>query len=349
MRHRGHHPPHRAGRHRQRDDPDASVHEAPRPGLERLRALRPARPTCSSCGSSWPTRARTRDIGWSDRLERHRDEVEHRLAKIGAMIDVLHGDQEYAYRVTFRYSGDLKPLADYIEDVPGCEVLSARPLAGDHQGPQRRGERGRAVPAERLHRHARDRPRPDGHRVGRGHLRRPPVLGLPVLRHRRGAQRAADQLPHVAPQAGARWATGSSPSATPRSSPSTWPQKMDDGLSLETAMKQSLDELDGVFTYLVVTGRLARRGQGRDGRQAAGAVRVAGAGGARLRGGRDPRRASAARSTPTTPTSAKCWCGTGEDLATTSAAWPSPTPRHPGPPTVTTARTAPPPSSTRPS
>jgi methylamine---glutamate N-methyltransferase subunit A len=30
-------------------------------------------------------------------------------------------------------------------------------------------------------------------------------------------------------------------------------QKMDDGLSLETAMKQSLDELDGVFTYLVVT------------------------------------------------------------------------------------------------
>ena len=65
-----------------------------------------------------------RDIGWSDRLERHRDEVEHRLAKIGAMVDVLHGDQDYAYRVTFRYSGDLKALADYIEDVPGCEVLS---------------------------------------------------------------------------------------------------------------------------------------------------------------------------------------------------------------------------------
>src|SRR5260370_36654123 len=30
-------------------------------------------------------------------------------------------------------------------------------------------------------------------------------------------------------------------------------QKMDNGLTLETAMKQSLDELDGVFTYLVVT------------------------------------------------------------------------------------------------
>ncbi len=30
-------------------------------------------------------------------------------------------------------------------------------------------------------------------------------------------------------------------------------QRMADGLSLETAMKQSLDDLDGVFTYLVVT------------------------------------------------------------------------------------------------
>ena len=29
---------------------------------------------------------------------------------------------------------------------------------------------------------------------------------------------------------------------------------MADGLSLESAMKSSLDDLDGVFTYLVVTG-----------------------------------------------------------------------------------------------
>src|SRR5260370_32609351 len=65
-----------------------------------------------------------RDFGWAVRVERHGAEVEHRLAKIGAMVDMIRGDQEYAYRVTFRYSGELKPLADYIEDVPGCEVLS---------------------------------------------------------------------------------------------------------------------------------------------------------------------------------------------------------------------------------
>src|SRR5262249_35952585 len=54
-----------------------------------------------------------RDFGWLERLERHRDEIEHRLVKIGAMVDKIRGDQEYAYRVTFRYIGDLKPLADY--------------------------------------------------------------------------------------------------------------------------------------------------------------------------------------------------------------------------------------------
>jgi asparagine synthetase B (glutamine-hydrolysing) len=117
-----------------------------------------------------------RGFGWSERLERHRNEVEHRLAKIGAMVDVMHGDQEYAYRVTFRYSGELKPLADYMEDVPGCEVLSL------------------------------------------GH-------SLEIVKDLNDSEIIAVYLA----------------------------QKMDGGLSLETAMKQSLDELDGVFTYLVVT------------------------------------------------------------------------------------------------
>ena len=44
--------------------------------------------------------------------------------KIGASIDRVEGETEYAYRATVRYDGDLKALADYLEDVPGCEVLS---------------------------------------------------------------------------------------------------------------------------------------------------------------------------------------------------------------------------------
>jgi hypothetical protein len=50
--------------------------------------------------------------------------VESRLSKIGASIDRVQGDTEYAYRASVRYGGDLKALADYLEDVPGCEVLS---------------------------------------------------------------------------------------------------------------------------------------------------------------------------------------------------------------------------------
>jgi hypothetical protein len=50
--------------------------------------------------------------------------VESRLAKIGASIDRVESETEYAYRAVVRYDGDLKALADYLEDVPGCEVLS---------------------------------------------------------------------------------------------------------------------------------------------------------------------------------------------------------------------------------
>ena len=63
-------------------------------------------------------------FGIAERLERSRAEVESRLAKIGADLATIHSDTGYAFRATVRYDGDLKPLADYLEDVPGCEVLS---------------------------------------------------------------------------------------------------------------------------------------------------------------------------------------------------------------------------------
>src|SRR4249919_1680371 len=65
-----------------------------------------------------------RDFDFKERLERHRQEVESRLNKIGASVDRVESETEYAYRAAVRYEGDLKALADYLEDVPGCEVLS---------------------------------------------------------------------------------------------------------------------------------------------------------------------------------------------------------------------------------
>src|SRR3954462_14679781 len=64
-----------------------------------------------------------RDYGFSERLETNRREVESRLAAVGATIEEAGAETEYAHRVVLSYAGDVKALADYVEDVPGCEVL----------------------------------------------------------------------------------------------------------------------------------------------------------------------------------------------------------------------------------
>src|SRR5215213_726930 len=65
-----------------------------------------------------------RDFDFSDRLRRHQGEVLTRLASIGARVTSIEEETEYAYRATFEYEGEVKALADYVEDVRGCEVLS---------------------------------------------------------------------------------------------------------------------------------------------------------------------------------------------------------------------------------
>jgi hypothetical protein len=65
-----------------------------------------------------------RDFDFADRLQRHRGEVEARMRELGAAIESVEDETDYAFRAVLSYSGDLKQLADYLEDVPGCEVLS---------------------------------------------------------------------------------------------------------------------------------------------------------------------------------------------------------------------------------
>jgi glutamate synthase domain-containing protein 1 len=65
-----------------------------------------------------------RDFEFSERLQRARAEVETRLRTLGAQLHEIEVETDYAFRVTMAYTGDLKQLADYVEDVPGCEVLS---------------------------------------------------------------------------------------------------------------------------------------------------------------------------------------------------------------------------------
>ena len=65
-----------------------------------------------------------RDFEFEDRLRRHRSEVERRLQVLHARVQEIEEETEYAFRVTLEYDGELKALADYVEDIPDCEVLS---------------------------------------------------------------------------------------------------------------------------------------------------------------------------------------------------------------------------------
>jgi glutamate synthase domain-containing protein 1 len=65
-----------------------------------------------------------RDFEFAERLRRSKREVEARLAELGAEIVEREDETEYAFRVAFRYDGELKTVADFVEDIPRCEVLS---------------------------------------------------------------------------------------------------------------------------------------------------------------------------------------------------------------------------------
>ena len=65
-----------------------------------------------------------RDFDFVQRLKRQRSDVEGRMRSMGAQIGEVKPATEHAMTVTFGFDGDLKQLADYVEDVRGTEVLS---------------------------------------------------------------------------------------------------------------------------------------------------------------------------------------------------------------------------------
>jgi methylamine---glutamate N-methyltransferase subunit A len=59
-----------------------------------------------------------------DEIKRRRAKVEDRLKQLG--VTVIDRDEvtEYAFRYRIQYDGEMKKLADYVEDVAGTEILS---------------------------------------------------------------------------------------------------------------------------------------------------------------------------------------------------------------------------------
>ena len=59
-----------------------------------------------------------------DQVRERREEVDRRLDELGARRVSEEEATEYAYRYWISYDGDMKKLADYVEDVEGAEILS---------------------------------------------------------------------------------------------------------------------------------------------------------------------------------------------------------------------------------
>jgi methylamine---glutamate N-methyltransferase subunit A len=194
-----------------------------------------------------------RDFEFSNRLERNRREVEARLHAIGATVEDVEFETEYAFRARLRYDGDLKRLADYIEDVPNCEVLS---LGSTLEIVKDLGDADSVA---------------DQYRLGK-------FRGTHAIGHARMATESDVDISGAHPY----WAYPFSDIAVVHNGQLTnyfmWrrrlersghrfqsecdseviavyiAEKMSEGRDLEQAMHDSLDELDGVFTYICVTG-----------------------------------------------------------------------------------------------
>ncbi len=59
-----------------------------------------------------------------DQMKARKETVDARMAEMGATVESETKVTDYAYRYVFSYSGDLRRLAEYIEDVEGAEILS---------------------------------------------------------------------------------------------------------------------------------------------------------------------------------------------------------------------------------
>jgi len=57
-------------------------------------------------------------------VKERQKEVDARLEKLGVKVKLRDQATEYSHRYTFSYDGDMKYLADYMEDIDGVEILS---------------------------------------------------------------------------------------------------------------------------------------------------------------------------------------------------------------------------------
>lgn len=193
-----------------------------------------------------------RDYEFQSRLKRNRAEVEARLARIDAKIITNEQETDYAFRVTLDYSGELKQIADQIEDVPDCEVLS---LGHSLEIIKDLGDAETVCQQYKLDNfngthaigHVRMATESDVDISGAHPYWAYPFSDIAVVHN--GQLTNYFQWRRRLERSGHRFNSECDSEIIAV----YLAEKMSEGLSLEQAMRRSLDELDGVFTYLCVT------------------------------------------------------------------------------------------------
>ena len=185
-------------------------------------------------------------------IKDRRETVDSRMKEMGAEIISQDTVTEYAFRYTFSKEGSLHRMADYIEDVEGAEIIS---LGSALELIKDLGDAG----------------------VVSGQYNLGNFNGTHAIGHTRMATESDVDIRSAHPY----WAYPFNDVSVVHNGQLTsywnWRRtlehrghrfmsncdseliavyladKMNNGVELETAMKDSLDELDGVFTYVVAT------------------------------------------------------------------------------------------------
>jgi glutamate synthase domain-containing protein 1 len=193
-----------------------------------------------------------RDFEFEERLERHRREVEARLRELGATIEDVERETEYALRVTLTYDGDLKRLADYVEDVPSVEVLSlghSLEIVKDLGDAEEVAAQYGLDEFEGTHAigHVRMATESEVDISGAHPYWAYPFSDVAVVHN--GQLTNYFQWRRRLERAGHRFQSECDSEIIAV----YLAEKMSEGMDLEAAMRRSLEELDGVFTYICVT------------------------------------------------------------------------------------------------
>ena len=193
-----------------------------------------------------------RDFDYEQQVRRQRRDVEARVRELGAHIHEIVPATEHGMTMTFDHDGDLKRLADYVEDVRGVEVLSlghsleivkdlgdAKTVAGDYNLDSFIGTHAIG--------HARMATESDVDIANAHPYWAYPFPDVAVVHN--GQLTNYHQWRRRLERAGHRFQSDCDSEIIAV----YLAERMAQGDSLEESMRKSLDELDGVFTYICVT------------------------------------------------------------------------------------------------